>query len=39
MKKSLMAFSLMASVALATSSAYADSKTGAIFDLTGGLNI
>ena len=29
----------MASVALATSSAYADSKIGAIFDLTGGLNI
>ena len=39
MKKSLTTFALLVSVALATSSAYAETKIGAIFDLTGGLNI
>lgn len=39
MSKSLTAFSLLASIAIATSSAFADTKIGAIFDLTGGLNI
>ncbi len=39
MKKSLTALGLLASVAFATSSTFADTKIGAIFDLTGGLNI
>lgn len=39
MKKSLTALSLLACVALAASPALADTRIGAIFDLTGGLNI
>lgn len=39
MKKSPTTLGLLASVVLATPTAYADTKIGAIFDLTGGLNI
>lgn len=39
MKKILATFGILASVALATQAANAETKIGAIFDLTGGLNI